>query len=643
MKKLKHQQSTSNRFPLPKLSAHLEGGRSLPFRYAVGLVALFVPTATGCGENVSCVMTATCLPSDVDDGGTEDATADTPYDNGAVDDAEVRADHEPSDGGTSERDSAPDEGSQGDGTADRTDIGTVDGDARTDGAAVNDAALDRRVDTTSGMDANPMGDAADALGDAMPDATSGRSPIEEPCLIDEFYGSFVSPTGSDTSGKGTRAAPFQTIARGMRAAKLGGSRVFVCDNGTGYPDLIAADASTDGLAVYGGFDCKTWVPSASARTRVQPKSGPAMTASQLTLGITVENFDLRAEDAAAGATSIAAQINGSVGVVFRRSRIAAGKGGAGVDGQPGASGESGSSPGDDQRGRAPFCPGTPATQAGAVPVASTCGAVGGGGGNGSTGVSGSFSNAGYDGEPKTGVSPPNNSNAGTTCLSDPVTHGAADGSRGADGLPGAPGSPFSGKGTFSETGYAPAGKGSDGTPGHPGQGGGGGVGCFGPATCVGPSGGAGGAGGCGGKYGTGGGAGGASIGLLSWRSTIVLDGCELLSADGGGGGKGGNGGPGGKGAVGGLGNVGYDGTDPSGAGGLGGEGGPGAAGAGGNGGPTYALVFAGSRPAQMGTTLTISLGGPSGAGGTTPASPISTSNRAADGLLGDASYELAIP
>jgi hypothetical protein len=117
----------------------------------------------------------------------------------------------------------------------------------------------------------------------------------------------------------------------------------------------------------------------------------------------------------------------------------------------------------------------------------------------------------------------------------------------------------------------------------------------------------------------------------------------VLSANGGTGGKGGNGGAGGKGAAGGGGNEGIDGSPPSGAGGIGGEGGPGAAAAGGNGGPSYAIVFAGSRPAQTGTIVTFSLGGPAGAGGTTPASPISTSRRAADGFVGDANYELAIP
>jgi hypothetical protein len=646
-----------NRLPLRKIASSLDEKRPYPLRYAVALIALFVPAAQGCGESVSCLMTATCPLSDAGEETTADATADATHDGGALTHADASADHERYDGQGSAQDSAPDarsldERSLLDVAADRSDDATLEAGANRDGDE-KDATLDGPIDTTISKDTNPFdagdtGDVADAPADVAPDvpacdASAGRSPLDEPCLIDERYGSFVSPTGSDTSGKGTRAAPFQTIGRGMSAAKSSGARVFVCDNGTGYTDRIVADATTDGLAIYGGFDCKMWVFSAGARARVLPKSGPAITASQLTVGITIENFDLRAADAAPGASSIAAQLNASAGIVFRRSRMAAGKGGAGGDGQDGAAGENALPPGAEQRGLPPVCNGgTPEKQNGGVPAASTCGSDGGQGGIGT--LSGtSPSHQGSDGYPKTGVSPVNLSNGGTTCRSDISTPGVADGGRGADGLTGAPGSPAPSGGTFSDTGYTPAAAGGDGTPGNPGQGGGGGVGCPAASMCLGPSGGAGGPGGCGGKNGTGGRAGGASIGLLSWRSTVVLDRCEVVSANGGPGGKGGNGGFGGKGAAGGIGNEGYDGSDPSGAGGWGGEGGPGAAAAGGNGGPTYGIAFVGQRPAQQGTTIAISVGGPGGAGGTTPASPVLTSQRAADGLLGDAAYELAIP
>jgi hypothetical protein len=375
-----------------------------------------------------------------------------------------------------------------------------------------------------------------------------------------------------------------------------------------------------------------------------PKDGPAFAAIGLTVGITVENFEFRAADAAAGANSIAARIDTSVGVVFRRTRIVSGKGGAGSDGRNGTTGEHGLAPGAEQQGRVAFCSPDLTGQAGGKPVISTCGSTAGSGGPGRVSGFPQRSYSGADGEPMTGVSPANRVNAGTTCRSDTALPGVADGSRGADGVPGVPGASAPAGGTFSAEGYAPSGPGGAGTDGLPAQGGGGGVGCAGTTTCVGPSGGAGGAGGCGGAHGTGGGPGGASIGLLTWQSAVVLDRCEVISADGGAGGRGGHGGAGGKGAAGAMGQDGYDGSDPSGAGGYGGEGGSGAAGAGGNGGPTYGIVFAGQIPTKMGgTTVTRGSGGPGGSGGTTPASPVSGSNRAADGSLGDANYELAVP
>jgi len=668
MKNHEDHRSISNTICPPATAALWADRRLFPFRYAAGLIALFVPLAQGCGDTAPCTETATCSLSHIADGGSKaDVTPDTTPDGSTEGDANgSKGGPDVIDGGPSPRDSARDERSTDDGNVDapndggtRSDDGAItDASGHNDGTApAVDAAAADRSNPVPTADAADVADARfpDALADAIVDApldtppdvpvcdaSPGRSPLDEPCLVNETYGVFVSPTGSDSIGKGTRVAPYQTIGRGMRAAKLGASRVFVCDNGTGYSDPIVADTSTDGLALYGAFDCATWVASAIARARVLPKAGPAITLTRLTLGITVENFEFRAADAAAGTSSIAASIDTSVGVVFRRSRITSGKGGAGSDGHDGSLGGDGPPPSTAQMGRAPVCDGG-FLQLGGSGIFSACEATGGRGGAGSITAVMPLSHPAESGLPMTGVSPANRSNAGTTCRSDTTTPGTADGSRGADGTPGVPGASAPSGGTFSAEGYAPNGPGADGTDGHPAQGGGGGVGCAGTMSCMGPSGGAGGAGGCGGQYGTGGGAAGGSIALLSWQSAVVLDKCEVISSDGGTGGRGGHGGAGGEGAAGAQGNDGYDGSDPSGAGGPGGQGGSGAAGAGGNGGPTYGIVFAGQRPIQSGTTVTRGSGGPGGAGGTTPASPVSGSSRAADGVLGDANYELAVP
>ena len=634
--------------------------RGLPFRYTLGFAALLAPFTQACSDDLPCTATATCRPTHADsEAGTElDAAPDSLPSSDALVDVDGAATPSPGDGGLLPRDGASDDRSS-------AEDGGSASDARRDGGA-DEIAPDAALSDANGDDAGfasdsstaadgrasdagqgPVDTTTDAPIDASSDvpicdATWGRSPFDDACLIDEQYGLFVSPRGSDATGNGTRAFPFQTIARGMKSAQGGPRRVFVCDNGSGYAEAVVVETASDGLAVYGGFDCVKWAPSRYARSHVTPASGPAMRASRLTTGFIVENLDLHSVDAAPGASSIAVKIDNSVGVVFRRSRMTAGKGGQGADGRDGAAGEDAIGPTLGQHGKAPLCDPNVTSQPGGNTVFSGCGAMGGSGGSGTLSSNSARSNEGTSGQPMRGVSPADRHNEGTTCSNDPVTGGAANGSAGADGMSGVAGARKPPGGGYGADGYAGY-MGGDGTDGHEGQGGGGGVGCPASITCVGPSGGAGGAGGCGGEHGAGGGAGGASIAIYSWRSTVTLDQCEVSSSDGGAGGRGGDGGAGGNGSAGGTGNVGYDGSSPSGSGGQGGMGGPGAAGSGGNGGPSYGIFFSGERPVTMSTAISHALGGPAGAGGVTPASQITASSRAADGFTGDANYEGTVP
>src|SRR5207253_2357601 len=68
--------------------------------------------------------------------------------------------------------------------------------------------------------ANPDAPIVDAPSepDACDPGTS-KSPTESTCLISEKYGIFVSPQGSDSTGVGTRAAPFKTATKALQAAK----------------------------------------------------------------------------------------------------------------------------------------------------------------------------------------------------------------------------------------------------------------------------------------------------------------------------------------------------------------------------------------------------------------------------------------
>ncbi|HMJ50856.1 MAG TPA: hypothetical protein VK540_02240 [Polyangiaceae bacterium] len=563
------------------------------------------------------------------------------------------------DGGAPDGDAADvshvDDRTDGANRSDAADVADIsrEGDGSTPDGPTADRASDGRVDGDTG---NTSDGAADASAPEC-NLDAGRSPTDNPCIVNERYGIFVSPTGSDATGAGTRGAPFRTLNRGLHAAKTETMRVFVCDNGSEYADPITIDATLDGLAVYGGFDCAGWTLVANARIRVRPPAGPALTISGLTIGVTFENFELQAMDAAIGASSIAVRVEGSQRVVFRRTRIAAGKGGAGANGIHGQKGSDGDPPGPEHRGRSALCPSSITSQAGGLPSSSTCGSKRGEGGASDSLLA--IGAPGQPGLPMLGVDPPDQQNEGTMCIED------CHGKRGSDGVAGVPGSANPQGGTISSTSYTPGPAGGGGTPGHVAQGGGGGAGTvtdYSTTQCVGASGGAGGLGGCGGGAGTGGGAGGASIGLLSWASGITLDGCALESVDGGGGGSGGNGSVGGIGGQGAIGGVGYDGATfqilASGDGGWGGHGGPGGAGAGGNGGPSYTIAHAGGRPLQIGgTTVVRGTGGAKGIGGLGPivgfpdggapeggaGTPDGGNLRAPDGFPGAAAAELVLP
>ncbi len=165
-------------------------------------------------------------------------------------------------------------------------------------------------------------------------------------MVSESYGVFVSASGSDASGDGTRAHPYGTLGHAMDKAELGGAkRVYACGSAGSYAENVVVSASTgrDGLHVYGGLDCTTtpgtWVYSASQLATVAPATGYALQVTGLSVGVTFEDFAFEAASApstppssGAGASSIAVVISGSTGVVLTRGRIVAG------DGQPGAAG-----------------------------------------------------------------------------------------------------------------------------------------------------------------------------------------------------------------------------------------------------------------------------------------------------------------
>ena len=451
--------------------------------------------------------------------------------------------------------------------------------------------------------------AAGSAGDA---GACDRSalPGDDNCVIAEAYGVFVAPTGDDTTGTGSMAAPFASLAKGVAAAKAAGKRVYACADGGEYAETLSLDSDADGVALFGGFACSDWRWLDANRATVASPDAVAVTLTGLTVGIRFDHFAISASDAkSAGASSYGVWVKDSQNVVFNASSISAGKGAAGEHGAPGSKGENGAPPQKGQRGADAVCGGAAVTSPGLWQMPSACGSQGGTGGAGDR----NSGNRGDPGTPSTNVTPPGVDNGGAESV------GAGNaGAAGSPGKPGPNGEPAQPAGHFSATGFTPAGGGAGG-PGFPGQGGGGGSASAGLTTCTGAAGGAGGMGGCGGTAGGAGGGGGASVGLLSWNSSISLSDVTLTAADGGQGGDGGAGGERGAGGSRGEGGSASGGLLSAGDGGKGGDGGLGGSGSGGTGGPSLALAFMGSAPVESGN-VSLSYAAPGGPGGGAQAS-----------------------
>jgi hypothetical protein len=455
----------------------------------------------------------------------------------------------------------------------------------------DDAGVSQGTTSDAGSDGSP-GDSAAANASDGGDGGDGATcdptadPSTAPCIVSDAYGVFVS-AGASAGGNGLKASPYNTIAAGIGAAATGSKRVFVCI-GT-YPEELVVGAASDGIAVYGGFDCTNWGYASTNSVKVAPtQPGYALEVDSLTTGATFEDIEFDAQDAQdAGASSIAVFANQTV-ATFRRVVMRAGNGAAGAAGAAGVN-----YPVD--AGRAEN--GNSADgSVGATGIECTClnnsSSVGGAGG--------------------AGGSPPSDGSRGQ-----PLLDGGQPGSGGAtctNGSPGAPGSDGDGGvgaslfGSTSPQGWAPA-VGQSGTSSSAAQGGGGGGGTSGAAMAGGGA--SGGCGGCGGGGGAAGLGGGSSFALLSYQSTVTLDTCQLRAGTSGAGGFGGAGQAGQSGGFSG------DQSNPGCPGGTGGAGGGGGGGGGGAGGISAAIAYTPPAPTGLDAGVTPQFGeaGAGGAGG----------------------------
>jgi len=449
------------------------------------------------------------------------------------------------------------------------------GDASVEAAPIVDAS----VDTSDGFDG------------FVCDTT--QTPMQSGCVVSDSLGVFVAPSPrGDATNAGTMAAPVADVQTAItKAVAAGKHRVYVCAAEYASAISVSALTVTEDLEIYGGLAC----PSADdagasawsytgAPTTIAAPSGPALSVSQFSHALLVEDLALSSADATGvdaqgnGASSIAVVVSASSNVTFVRAALSAGAGAAGAPG--------GTAP---ENHAAVVSGGSPPTNqtVGGVAVTCTCGdgstSVGGAGGTyGATSMSGTAGSS----TPAADVMPPNLDGAGSGATALGQSCGAPD--RGAAGAAGAAGAGATTVGAFGASGWVPS-AGSAGGSGGPGQGGGG----AGADLNVNQGGGGGACGGCGGGGGVPGGGGGASIALEIMSSTVTLTSSALFTSDGG------PGGTGGAGEIGQAGGAGHDAVAKC-SGANGGFGAGGGGGGGGAGGSVFGIAWSAS-----GSKLTI--------------------------------------
>ena len=434
-----------------------------------------------------------------------------------------------------------------------------------------------------------------------------KSPAEEACLLNDTDSIYVSPSGDDVSGDGSRLKPLKSLKAAVKKANQ--QYVVVCGQGKYTESLRVENGMVRGII--GGFDCVDWShDGANDRPQVEPaQAGVAALTVVNGDNFRLEHMSIRA--AAGDGThknSVGLFIWQSADAVIRQVDIEARGGEAGAAGPTVAvflsAAKGGVNASGDNGG-----------VVGASHCGTTCSDVRQGGNGGNKGVPGN-----------PGV--PKGAENGGTASGDCNTQAGGLGVKGDNGQsaskPSTP-PPNSGTGKVTKDEGWKGLDGANGGSGKVGQGGGGGAGAKASSS---GGGGSGGCGGCPGKGGGGGKAGGGSVAIVVGNSgNITIENAELKTAKGGDGGKGGDGQKGQDGGLGGK-------TSATGfgcSGGNGGNGGHGAGGNGGNGGVSAGIVHFGTQVTKTGGSVTVGEGGKAGAGGGGNAS----GNAGKDGAKGE--------
>jgi hypothetical protein len=428
-------------------------------------------------------------------------------------------------------------------------------------------------------------------------------PSQNSTAVADDCGVFVSSDhGSDTTGKGTKEAPFATLGAALKK----GSTIYACAGAVSYSEALKVDKK---VVLFGGLDCASWVYGAAKTGLTADADHVPLTLTSAASGSEIHDFAITAEDAVAAGGSSIGIIADHADVGLDKVDVAAG---VGQDGAPGTAQNQVQTPpeanGKDGADDAACNVGT--VIPGGAGGTNACNGTQTDGGKGGKGAPVSTGDSGGDGLP---LMTPGNGGSGQTASASCNANSVKGADGGTLGTPN-PGVGARGIGDISEAGYVPpaATLGEAGHPGHGGGGGGAARACDAPQdNYSGPSGGGGGAGGCGGAPGNPGQSGGSSIGIALFGAKLTLNAVTITVRSGGKGGLGGDGQLGGSGGNPGhaLGNAACDG----GKGGQGSAGGPGGGGAGGH---SVGIAAKDAKlPALGSTTIHHEAGALGGAGG----------------------------
>ncbi|MCB9610767.1 MAG: hypothetical protein H6716_29555, partial [Polyangiaceae bacterium] len=171
-------------------------------------------------------------------------------------------------------------------------------------------------------------------GGTGPICDPNSAPGDDACVIDDQYAIFVSPSGDDSTGDGSQAAPFASIAKGITEANTAGKHLFVCADGGSYDEQVSLDSTSAGLQAWGSFKCSDWSYDNSLKATVAPSAeGYALTAASITTDTRLEGFEFDAQSATtAGGNSIAAFVKDSTALTLVNVKLVAGDGMKGADG-----------------------------------------------------------------------------------------------------------------------------------------------------------------------------------------------------------------------------------------------------------------------------------------------------------------------